>query len=93
MQAILGRQMATALGVPWRFLGRRAWPGRGGRVQPVTSDEQSSNAGGLVRWPVKLILPLGFFFVALQGISEIIKCIAVLTTNYVREHGYEKPLQ
>lgn len=57
------------------------------------SGEISTNAGGLVRWPVKLILPLGFFFVALQGVSEIIKCIAVLTTNYVREHGYEKPLQ
>jgi TRAP-type mannitol/chloroaromatic compound transport system permease small subunit len=57
------------------------------------SGEISTNAGGLVRWPVKLILPVGFFFVAVQGISEIIKCIAVLTTNYVREHAYEKPLQ
>lgn len=57
------------------------------------SGEVSTNAGGLVRWPVKLIMPLGFFLVALQGISEIIKCVAVLTTDYVREHGYEKPLQ
>jgi len=57
------------------------------------SGEISTNAGGLVRWPVKLILPVGFFFVALQGISEIIKCLAVLTSDYVREHGYEKPLQ
>lgn len=57
------------------------------------SNEMSTNAGGLVRWPVKLILPVGFFFVALQGVSEIIKCVAVLTTDYVREHGYEKPLQ
>ena len=57
------------------------------------SGEISTNAGGLVRWPVKLILPLGFFFVALQGISEIIKCFAALTTDYVREHAYEKPLQ
>jgi TRAP-type mannitol/chloroaromatic compound transport system permease small subunit len=55
--------------------------------------ESSTNAGGLMRWPVKLIVPLGFFFVLLQGISEIIKCVAALTTNYVREHGYEKPLQ
>jgi TRAP-type mannitol/chloroaromatic compound transport system permease small subunit len=55
--------------------------------------ESSTNAGGLMRWPVKLIVPLGFFFVLLQGISEIIKCLAALTTNYVREHGYEKPLQ
>lgn len=56
-------------------------------------NEMSANAGGLIRWPVKLILPVGFALVAIQGISEIIKCIAVLTTDYVREHGYEKPLQ
>ena len=57
------------------------------------SGEISTNAGGLPRWPVKLILPVGFFLVLLQGISEIIKCIAALTTDYVREHAYEKPLQ
>ncbi len=57
------------------------------------SGEVSTNAGGLPRWPVKLILPVGFGLVALQGISEIIKCIAALTTGYRREHGYEKPLQ
>ena len=57
------------------------------------SGEMSTNAGGLVRWPVKLILPIGFGLVALQGVSEIIKCVAALTTDYRREHGYEKPLQ
>lgn len=57
------------------------------------SNEMSMNAGGLPRWPVKLVLPVGFFLVLLQGISEIIKCIAALTTDYVREHAYEKPLQ
>ena len=57
------------------------------------SGEGSTNAGGLPRWPVKLILPVGFFLVLLQGISEIIKCVAALTTEYVREHAYEKPLQ
>lgn len=56
-------------------------------------NEASSNAGGLPRWPVKLILPVGFFLVLIQGVSEIIKCIAALTTDYVREHAYEKPLQ
>jgi TRAP-type mannitol/chloroaromatic compound transport system permease small subunit len=55
--------------------------------------ERSANAGGLVRWPVKLVLPLGFALVALQGLSEIIKCIAALTIGYRREHAYEKPLQ
>ncbi len=57
------------------------------------SGEISTNAGGLVRWPVKLIVPVGFALVLLQGFSEIIKCVAALTTNYVREHAYEKPLQ
>ena len=58
------------------------------------SGEVSTNAGGLVRWPVKLVLPIGFGLVALQGISEIIKSIAALTVpGYRREHAYEKPLQ
>lgn len=42
---------------------------------------------------MKLMLPLGFFLLALQGISELIKCWAALTTGYVREHVYEKPIQ
>jgi TRAP-type mannitol/chloroaromatic compound transport system permease small subunit len=56
-------------------------------------NEGSTNAGGLVRWPVKLILPVGFVLLLLQAISEIIKCFAALTTDYVREFAYEKPLQ
>ncbi len=62
-------------------------------LEAWANNETSQNAGGLVRWPVKLLLPVGFFLVLLQGISEIIKCIAALTTDYVREHAYEKPLQ
>lgn len=57
------------------------------------SGEVSTNAGGLIRWPVKLVLPVGFGLVALQGVSEIIKCIAALTIGYKREHAYEKPMQ
>lgn len=56
-------------------------------------NEGSTNAGGLPRWPVKLILPVGFFCVLVQGVSEIIKCVAALTTDYVREQAYEKPVQ
>lgn len=62
-------------------------------VDAWNTGEVSTNAGGLIRWPVRLVMPVGFFLVAIQGISEIIKCVAVLTTGYVREHGYEKPLQ
>ena len=40
--------------------------------------EESSNAGGLIRWPVKLLLPVGFALLTLQGLSELIKRIALL---------------
>jgi TRAP-type mannitol/chloroaromatic compound transport system permease small subunit len=40
--------------------------------------EMSQNAGGLVRWPVKLLIPIGFALLTLQGLSEIIKRIAFL---------------
>ena len=40
--------------------------------------EISANAGGLIRWPVKALLPIGFLLLALQGISELIKRIAFL---------------
>jgi len=62
-------------------------------VESWRFNEMSSNAGGLVRWPVKLLLPVGFFFVLLQGISEIIKRAAALTGLAVDEIAYEKPLQ
>jgi TRAP-type mannitol/chloroaromatic compound transport system permease small subunit len=42
------------------------------------SGEMSSNAGGLIRWPVFLMLPLGFGLLMLQGWSELIKRIAFL---------------
>lgn len=61
--------------------------------QAWVTNEQSLNAGGLPRWPVFLMLPVGFGLMALQGVSEIIKCVASLTTGYVREFAYEKPLQ
>ena len=62
-------------------------------VESWSINESSSNAGGLVRWPVKLLLPAGFALMALQGISEIIKRIAALTDHYRLQHQYEKPLQ
>jgi TRAP-type mannitol/chloroaromatic compound transport system permease small subunit len=41
-------------------------------------NEMSANAGGLIRWPVKVILPIAFTLLALQGISELIKRAAFL---------------
>jgi len=40
--------------------------------------EMSSNAGGLIRWPVFALLPLGLALLGLQGVSELIKRIAFL---------------
>jgi TRAP-type mannitol/chloroaromatic compound transport system permease small subunit len=44
----------------------------------LQSGEMSSNAGGLIVWPAKILVPLGFLLMALQGVSEIIKRIAFL---------------
>ncbi len=55
--------------------------------------EMSSNAGGLIRWPAMLMLPLGFSLVLMQGISEIIKRVAWLSHKYEGEFHYERPLQ
>jgi TRAP-type mannitol/chloroaromatic compound transport system permease small subunit len=62
-------------------------------VQSFVIHETSQNAGGLVRWPVKLLLPVGFALMALQGISEIIKRIDALITHQRLQFAYEKPLQ
>jgi len=62
-------------------------------VESWTINEASSNAGGLVRWPVKLLLPVGFFLMAMQGVSEIIKRLAALEHVIDAEFKYEKPLQ
>jgi TRAP-type mannitol/chloroaromatic compound transport system permease small subunit len=50
------------------------------------SGEMSSNAGGLIRWPVMLLIPAGFFILLLQGLSELIKRVA-----YLRGH-LEEPI-
>jgi TRAP-type mannitol/chloroaromatic compound transport system permease small subunit len=42
-------------------------------IESVLRNEVSSDAGGLLRWPVKLLIPVGFLLLALQGVSEIIK--------------------
>jgi TRAP-type mannitol/chloroaromatic compound transport system permease small subunit len=43
------------------------------------SGEMSQNAGGLIRWPVFLLIPLGFTLLAVQAVSELIKRVAFLT--------------
>lgn len=60
--------MMATLGWP---LFERAW----------VSGEMSSNSGGLIRWPVYGLIPLGFTLLFIQGISELIKRFAFLTGN------------
>ncbi len=43
-----------------------------------TINEMSSNAGGLVIWPARLLVPVGFTLLALQGVSQLIKLVAHL---------------
>ena len=60
--------MATLIlyeSVPW------AW-------RAVESGEMSSSAGGLILWPAKILVPIGFVLLILQGVSELVKRIAFL---------------
>ncbi|MBT0960484.1 TRAP transporter small permease subunit [Denitromonas iodatirespirans] len=52
-----------------------SWPGF---VDSYVNMEESSNAGGLIRWPVRLLIPVGFALLALQALSELIKRVAFL---------------
>ena len=58
--------------------------------------EHSLNAGGLSRYPIKFIVPFGFFMLSLQGLSEIIKRICALKGKEIlpaTDLYYEKPVQ
>ncbi len=47
-------------------------------VKAWVTGEMSSNAGGLIRWPVFAMLPIGFALLGLQGVSELVKRVAFL---------------
>ena len=61
--------------------------------QAYAVGELSSNAGGLVRWPIKFVIPAGFVMLALQGVSEVIKRIAALQDLVTIDAKYERPMQ
>jgi TRAP-type mannitol/chloroaromatic compound transport system permease small subunit len=62
--------MPMAIAIMWL-----SWPVF---LDAYRSGEVSTNAGGLTVWPGRLMLPVGFFLLILQGISELIKRIAFL---------------
>lgn len=55
---------------------RHGWPFF---MDAVTQREVSINAGGLVVWPVKLLVPAGFALLLLQGVSQVVKTVAALS--------------
>ena len=62
-------------------------------VDQFVSGERSSNAGGLVRWPVTITIPLGLTLLLLQGLAEIVKRIGWLMHVHEMDTHYERPLQ
>lgn len=50
--------------------------------------ESSMNAGGLIQWPAKILLPAGFILLFAQGISELIKRIAIMRGEMVDPHAF-----
>ena len=67
-----------------------AWPVF---MRTLLSHEVSESAGGLVRWPAMLMLPLGFALVLAQGLAEIVKRIGWLLHRHEMDTHYERPLQ
>jgi TRAP-type mannitol/chloroaromatic compound transport system permease small subunit len=62
-------------------------------MQAYSVGEMSGNAGGLVRWPIKFVIPAGFVMLALQGASEVIKRLAALRGEATIDAKYERPTQ
>ena len=58
-------------------------------MESVRNQEVSSNAGGLIVWPAKILIPIGFLLLSLQGISELIKRVGFLMGK-IDSSVYEK---
>jgi len=67
------------------------WAAYVGRL--LGGGEMSENAGGLIRWPAALLLPLGFSLVVLQGLAEVVKRVLWLQGRLELDTHYERPLQ
>ena len=65
-------------------------------INAYVTGEMSSNAGGLIRWPVFALLPAGLVLLGLQGVSELIKRVAFLhglVPDPTRKHGVKSAEQ
>ena len=57
-------------------------------LRSISSGEISASAGGLPLWPAKLLVPLGFFLLLMQGISELIKRVAIMRGEIDDPHAH-----
>lgn len=74
-------------------MGLLAWMSFPLFLKMYQTGEMSSNAGGLIRWPAMLTLPVGFAWMFIQALSEIIKRAAYLQGKFEMDLHYEKPVQ
>ena len=58
-------------------------------LESIRNQEMSNNAGGLIVWPAKLLIPVSFILLTLQGVSEIIKRVGFLT-GHIEASVFEK---
>ncbi|HEX2827241.1 MAG TPA: TRAP transporter small permease subunit [Burkholderiales bacterium] len=73
------------------IIGWLSWPMF---LNAYSTGEISGNAGGLIRWPAKILIPIGFLLLTLQGVSEIIKRAGTLSGRAdAGTAQYERPLQ
>lgn len=67
------------------------WLSWGVFLEAWHSGEMSNSAGGLIIWPARLLVPVGFALLLLQGLAELVKRVGVLTGDYQQpSHESEK---
>ena len=74
-------------------IGYIAWLSLPYLVSMVVTQEVSSNAGGLIRWPVMATIPVGLGVLLLQALAEIVKRIGWLLHLHPMDTHYDRPLQ
>jgi TRAP-type mannitol/chloroaromatic compound transport system permease small subunit len=71
-----------------------AWTSWAFFLASYAQNEQSSNYGGLPQWPAKFLIPLAFAILFVQGLSELIKRIAIMRGDLIEtEHGVHHPAE
>lgn len=74
-------------------MGYIAWLSIPYLVNMYVTGEVSSNAGGLIRWPVMATIPVGLAVLLLQALAEIVKRIGWLAHLHEMDTHYDRPLQ